>query len=514
MNMKINEKPPTDQKRCSRLTKEAQQILTEITKISSSISDISTSNQLIDIQKSIATMYESWGDLSASLEGNLRGLVDKSNKISIFSKNYRARSEKKLLKLREEVEKKQKNLSLTKKYAGRSLNRFNSQWGQDLNAMKKSLKYQRNKKDEINENISHLEKRSIDVLHDALTSAIPRKSRISIEKDLISHESAFSHLSDQPEIINFIDNCSVNSEPPSNYSIEFDKCMDEIQRRNPPAENLSNISIDKSMGGWKSEYESEADSFVAQVNPSEIKRAISILRKANLLNSKCNFLGKIGTLLKSSENSHQIGLLLQLLDLQSKPKSSQPQHSQKLKKPPLQIPRLKRPREADPDLTPKANFFVSDEIEFNKTILSSENPLSARQRDENLNHLFEDPTASPKGMQDVQLEDLLNIPYFVHDLKFGSGELLEQDQSEDNESRVLFSEPKEYYQCLSILNPSEAKLPRPIRKQNNAYDGQSTGISSHSGLRSRIILKTAGSEASQKVLTNGSRATDDSFKYL
>lgn len=41
------------------------------------------------------------------------------------------------------------------------------------------------------------------------------------------------------------------------------------------------ISMDKTIGGWNSEYESEADNS-SIVNTEEIKNAIRILSKANL----------------------------------------------------------------------------------------------------------------------------------------------------------------------------------------------------------------------------------------
>ena len=76
---------------------------------------------------------------------------------------------------------------------------------------------------------------------------------------------------------------SMNKTIEENSSVEFEKEMKKIEEeRKNEYENIdtSKISIEKSYGGWNSELESEDSHFQ---DTSEIKNAISILLKANLL---------------------------------------------------------------------------------------------------------------------------------------------------------------------------------------------------------------------------------------
>lgn len=100
-----------------------------------------------------------------------------------------------------------------------------------------------------------------------------------------------------------------------NVSVEFEKVMKEIEAIRP-IEDYENagISIEKSIGGWKSEFDSECDSNIH--NASEIKNAISILYKANLLKPAArSILKKITDIVKKPGNSANLALFLQLVDL-------------------------------------------------------------------------------------------------------------------------------------------------------------------------------------------------------
>ena len=64
----------------------------------------------------------------------------------------------------------------------------------------------------------------------------------------------------------------------SNASVEFEKCMAEIDKLKQQSENNA---LEKSSSGWKSELESDEES--PPSNYKEISSAINILNKANLL---------------------------------------------------------------------------------------------------------------------------------------------------------------------------------------------------------------------------------------
>lgn len=90
------------------------------------------------------------------------------------------------------------------------------------------------------------------------------------------------------------------------YSVEFEKVMHEISL------NKKNVSQISEKSGWNSYLESENDS----QDMSEIKNAISVLQKANLLKPENqSVLTKITQLIKNPEKSDKLVLYLQLLSI-------------------------------------------------------------------------------------------------------------------------------------------------------------------------------------------------------
>ena len=418
-----------------------------------------------------------------------------------------------LSKQKAKILNKEKAVNKTQESINESLGKIKQLWVANLKTMKTGIRKQVVLKDHI-----HLQVKKFD---EEMTSEVASKT---LDKELISHQSAFEIHESCPNLSVI----SAKSVHRSNSSIEFEQCMAEFDMFRQQPTN-GNISIEKSFGGWKSEYESETESFVN--NPNEIKHAINILKKANLLNTKGgNLIDKLTGLMKSPGNTQKIELLLQLHDLQN---HSRQRISRNVKKPPLLFPGVKKSGELG--ATPKAAFVFSEEAELVKTILSSENPLSARNGDEGLDHILlelrgqreeghEENEENEENeeheeierfnhmaeneLNDVQLEDLLNIPFIFPELKTASGVI-----ENPVEERQEIEERQDYLSCLSVLSPSEVKIPSPAKKQLSGFDYQSTGISSQSGLRSRITLKTGGSEASQKVFTPGSKG-EESFKYM
>ena len=89
-------------------------------------------------------------------------------------------------------------------------------------------------------------------------------------------------------------------------SVEFERLMQEISA------NKGNQSGFDDKSGWKSELDSE----VENNNVSEIKNAISVLFKANLLQPESRqVLSKITELAKNPEESEKLVLYLQLLSI-------------------------------------------------------------------------------------------------------------------------------------------------------------------------------------------------------
>jgi hypothetical protein len=79
---------------------------------------------------------------------------------------------------------------------------------------------------------------------------------------------------------------SLHGKNRSNDSVEFEKCMAELEGNQlMTTGNPCEISIEKSFGGWKSEFESDNEnSFLACTE--DVRAAVQVLQKANLLDPK------------------------------------------------------------------------------------------------------------------------------------------------------------------------------------------------------------------------------------
>jgi hypothetical protein len=69
----------------------------------------------------------------------------------------------------------------------------------------------------------------------------------------------------------------------------------------------------KSKDGWKSEFDSESENGEHVVNVHEVKDAIRILRKVNMLDA--DFLGKMSEIMQQPNSSQNLELLFQILNL-------------------------------------------------------------------------------------------------------------------------------------------------------------------------------------------------------
>lgn len=483
------------------LVKESSEIFQIFSEILSELSTRRSISILSSAQKSYKEMHNSYFSLAKTLTSNAQQFRVKSSELSKQCKNIRRSSSKMLSKQKAKIINKEKAINKTQESINESLGKIKQLWAANLKTMKSEIEKQVILKDSI-----QLQVKKFD---EEMTSEVAGKT---MDKELISHQSAF----EMQESCHNLSVITAKSVHRSNSSIEFEQCMAEFDMFRQQPTN-GNISIEKSFGGWKSEYESETESFIH--NPNEIKNAINILKKANLLNTKGgNLIDKLTGLMKSPGNTQKIELLLQLHDLQNPSRQLLTKNS---KKPPLLVPSIKRSVEMA--ATPKAAFVFTEDVDLAKTILSSENPLSARHGDEGFDNIlmelrgegFNEAVCgfhnnSENELNDVQLEDLLKIPFMFPELKTASGVI--NNPVEERQEEI--EERHDYLSCLSVLSPSENKIPSPAKKQLSGFDYQSTGISSQSGLRSRITLKTGGSEASQKVFTPGSKGVEESFKYM
>jgi hypothetical protein len=507
MEIKINENHHQDVEIFNQLKTESQDVLNDIQNIISEVAGTSHQKSFETLKDQFNSIMQTWTSLESSLNNQIYYYQNLAEKSSNKNKSCRSSSEKKFFdkKIRS-LEVHNKNFRIKEKRLGKSLTRFRHLWDDSIKQMKTKISTQKI----IKKNI----RKSINKINDELTQEFQEILKIPFlesQKEFIFNrlpKNSISNKSNRFELRKANVAFHQESENEEDDSIEFEKCMKEIELRQPQVENPQNISIDKSFGGWKSEYESEGES-VTPINPDEIKAAINILKKANLLNPQNgNILGKLTDVLKDSNYSENFELILQLANLQNNQKKTDFS---------CDIPSCTQKNLLPEDLactTPKGVFIFPEELDPNKTMLSSKNPITVRLEenfDMNLD-VLENPA---EYLKDVQLEDLLNIPYFMKDIKFENTELIHEKPIEiNNGSRGSNIVPQEILQGFENLSPSEVKA-SPARKQiHGTSEYQSTGVSSHSGLRSRITLKTAGSENSQKIFTPGSKSIEESFKYL
>ncbi|OMJ68508.1 hypothetical protein SteCoe_34017 [Stentor coeruleus] len=490
MKSRLNTNPGYSPRRSFKT--ESLYILQSLAKACTETSDPAIITKILEAKDKFSQVCNSFNTLTDNLKDNIKFLSNNSKEITKSCIKIRTNSEKKLARQRKVIENKENHIKTTQKNLNKSLGSIQKLWAKNLKTMKSRLKNQIALKNQLKKNFNSLDKGKNLNLSEALNFSYSEKHGKSIDKELISHESAFLCISEHTETKPPLQVQNMHTGHQSNYSLEFEKCMAELESQRQPQDDPLSISIEKSIGGWKSEYDSDSDSVVNQVTPNDVKSAVLILRKANLLGKKkSSVLKKINNLLKIPGNTNKIELLLQLNHLEYKPQEFSAINSQK---PPLKG--NKSLKEQDFEATPKANFAFPDDIDMSKTILSLENPLSARRKDDSF-ELLDSIDGSSQDFHDVLLEDLLKIPYIVAELKTVTGDMVIGD-NEIQDSEVLSSVNRGSLSYISILSPTEVKLKSPIKKQTTpSFDCQSTGISSHSGLRSRITLKTGCSENSQ-----------------
>jgi hypothetical protein len=251
------------------LVSENIQILEEIKLISNSLQDPSQVEIMNKCLLKFSNLAQDWSSLSNTSESKSKTLEKTTSKVlnSIASYQKIAKNNKLKMKL---VQTKEKEILLRETQVASQLSIFPKLWKRNLHKLKrKSMGWR------------------------VTPYACP------------SYDKEFSFLN------SFVAEKHTEEEI-ENVSLEFEKVMQEIELAKEDNYNPDKISIDKSFGGWKSELESEQDSHSHDV--SEIKYAISVLQKANLLKpEKRPILSKISQIFKNPENSANLALLLQLI---------------------------------------------------------------------------------------------------------------------------------------------------------------------------------------------------------
>lgn len=489
MAYKINENLSPSQNTYEILMEETSEASSELTQLCLEISGTPEYVTLSSIEEQFNSIMHSWINLSESLTKQITVNKKRAKEIIINNRRYRAISDEKILRKKRKLREKESSIKSKQRHINKSLSKIRKLWKGNLKDMEYKVSAQKVRKVEFKEKFDNIKDQIInDLAKEPDLSFIERQRKLAMteSKSIVRNQASI-----EPSLI-----FSEHSEEQINESYAFEELMKEIDaQKGPSKRNQSNISIEKSFGGWKSEYDSENDS-ILPVNPAEIKKAIEILKKANLLNPhNGGVLHKLTDLIKDPDNSERLELILQLMNFQSKP-SQDTVNS-------LDFQPVKEKKASSPiPIEGKADFILSREFP-----LTSQNTTKLFTHPEPLKEHDLSENFQSEKLDQTHMEESIEIPFFDVDMRFATSESANKPQrlSEDNQGQQeLLS--------LDNLSPTEIKA-SPVKKQTT-LDYQSTGISSQTGFRSRITLKTAGSEFSQKVFTPGSKSIEEAFKDM
>ena len=358
---------------------------------------------------------------------------------------------------------------------GRSLGRIKGLWQENLSEMETSLKLQKETLKRVSKNyfnaMNEIEKEMNEVLEGPSVpnlkldrvkrnsnylkalgqlSSDSNKNRKGSEEESVSNRSAFSILTE--------DIASLRSYTSRQYAnkttAERSSAENELSQKSVIKEDSSRVQFENITNGLghkkqsKSSLEHLSKSNTSKINPEnseksirtkakdetentqvnyeEIKNALLILKKANLINNCGNQeLLKIAEMIKDPENSSNVDLMIQLINIENKKhtnSSSNSSSSRIISKPllPSSINRLSREQSIDNEGTLREKYKFLEEKSLNRTMLSNENLLSPRNYDfldNSLKFLQKN-----EELTDVKLEDLLNISSVFDNLGLLSAE--------------------------------------------------------------------------------------------
>lgn len=491
MANKINENLDHFNNTYKNLMQETSEVSFEIEKICSDIQGTPEHKTLVSIKEQFNFLIQSWVYLRKSITSQISKHQKYSQELINKNQRYRTKSDEKIIRKKRKLREKESSIQIKHRYINKSMTRIRRLWKGNIKDMRCKISTQKVKRIEIKKRVDKFKEQILaDLTIGPDLCFIERQKNIALNE---SRGNVRERCLIEPSLT-----FSEHSEEQINESYAFEELMKEIDaQKGPTKRNNSNISIEKSFGGWKSEYDSENDS-ILPVNPDDIKKAIDVLKKANLLNPQNGgILNKLTDLIKDPENSHKLELILQLMNFQGRP-------SQNLFKDPdsPSVKEDKKPSSKSPEGYEEYGLSHQFPLESKEIFELIPNP----EQDEEME---KSKKFQSQKLEQAHLEESVGIPFFDVDMRFAtseSGNNKPVRDSEDNHAQQgLLS-------GLDNLSPTENKA-TPVKKQTT-LDYQSTGISSQTGFRTRITLKTACSDFSQKIFTPGSKSIEEAFKDM
>lgn len=370
MSFKFNEKSTFTPSFQTSLKNETLEISTEISEILDDLLNIPGKANILIVQRKFAEMVETWTSLDFTLNESIQFNKDIAKKVQEKSFRIRNRSEKRIKNQQISVDEKAKQSIKKERRAKKSLTRIKKIWQDDLLEFEKNIQKQKYVSNSVKNDFFSISKSLEDsTLNSDLDTFIQRQKKLckSEKSERTAAETTKSNL-EQSIIV------SNHSSNPSSDSYEFEKCMAELDKlRNISVDNPLSFSLEKSFGGWKSEYESDSESIISPISQEEIKSAISILSKANLLSPEnISILGQLSDAIIDPNETNSLEKFYQLITLHNLTPEAYPIQ----KKNPSSSKNHNSFLQDLASTTPKGKVIFTENCELNKTVLSIHNRMS------------------------------------------------------------------------------------------------------------------------------------------
>lgn len=416
----------------SGLNKESDSILKELFNIKLAMPTSECLSSLILITNKFQKLNQGWNDfyvqVHKTLEKNPLHLrhalmhgIKKNNFIDIQSNRKRIKSQEIILKKCEN-------------HWGRSLRKIKGLWQENLIDMESSVKLQKEAIQRVNKNFLNemkcIEKQLAEILdgpcvpglrlegiknssdHSRKSSGKSFGNYKTREEDILSNQSAFSLISDDIGSFRSYAKNKANQNSFINQNHHTKSNKSSIIHQNEKIIN-THENINKSTGKHITDNQTNSVSY------EEIKNALILLKKVNLINNSGNQeLLILSEMIKDPEKSSNAELLIQLLDFQNQSNKKSFSNKSKVAKPVKKKPVIFN--DMDLEGTSREKFKFIDEKSFNRTILSNENLLSPKNYEEYLDNSFF--TDKNSEFNHVKLEDLLNVTSIIDNLGLLSAE--------------------------------------------------------------------------------------------
>ncbi|OMJ93051.1 hypothetical protein SteCoe_4137 [Stentor coeruleus] len=451
MSSKINRNGPTT---LLSLKKECDKISKDLYKLKLTMPTTECLRKAEQVVKKFDNLKQNWSIFASKTLENInlnKNQACQYMKSMEVNKNLlqEVQNDKKRIKSQEILQKKSE-LILEK-----SLDKIKGLWQLNLIDMEKSLKIQKETLKRISKNnitalddINHeinlvlnpprVPKLSLDRLHKKISSnsrrTLEKSSKIikPLKEEILSSRSTFTLCTENKGAFrSHSSRARTDNKKSSRVSLEkpgpqIPEILSPINFSQIIQENnlkLQNTNLKSPSFSSKSRSKLQSALENDSVGIEEIKEALTILKKANLINKNgSQELLKLVEMIKDPKNSSNVELMLQLLDLEGQKHNKNPKNNQKrfkFLKPhtPATNLRARLSKLNDLEGTSREKFKFPDEKSFNRTILSNENLLSPKNYDDYLENSYR-----KSDLKDVKLEDLLNVASIMDDLGLISAE--------------------------------------------------------------------------------------------